>query len=395
MAQKAQVICGSHKADWETLLVLIHHIQERGLDSSFGTTVFDLMTISAMALVRDKRAGSAVLDLTLLRLLEMTQVCSSTDPRDRVLALLGIISDSQSVGISIDYSIECGELYKQLAIQSLIIKKDLSCLSFSGPKRSGLNLPSWVPDWGINANPNPTSPFSGKGFQALGARDVMISLSEDSKGIIIVGSVVDVIQRVGNMSIGMKEMDPFHETLKEFIRVARNKKEGSKECDEIAIIAQPVYPTGEPFREVYWRILICNRLASGELAPPEFAKGHVLCRYILDHISEVVNKRFESLDMKTIDDDGIGLQYGAAVKKWASGRVFCATEDRYLGWVPRGTAKGDLICVVHGGEVPYILRPDPEGRSHYQIIRDCYIHGIMEGEAMARDDLVEQKFYIR
>jgi hypothetical protein len=395
MARKAQVICGSHNADWETLWGLIRHIQEKGLESSLGTTAFALMTISVTALVKDKRVANATPDPTLLQLLEMTQLCSSTDSRDRVFALLGIISDSRSVGVSVDYSIGCEELYEQVGIQGLVVRKDLSYLSFSGYKHSKLALPSWVPDWSINANPNPISPFSGQGFQASGGTEVKISLLEHSKTIVVVGYVIDVVEIVGTRSVGMREGDPFHETGEGYTKKAHNEREASKECDDISVIAQPVYPTGEPFHEVYWRIFICDRLASGEPAPPEFGKGFVLCHYILDRIDEIGEKHFENPDTKTIDGDGIGLQYGAAVMKWTSGRAFCATKGRYLGWVPRGTEKGDLICVIHGGEAPYILRPDPQGQGHYHIMGDCYIHGIMEGQAMARSDLIQQEFHIR
>lgn len=85
-------------------------------------------------------------------------------------------------------------------------------------------------------------------------------------------------------------------------------------------------------------------------------------------------------------------QYGSAVGKWASGRVFCATEGRYLGWVPRGVEKGDVVCVLEGGEVPFVMRLAKDGR--YEVLGDCYIHGIMDGEATKREGLVKEKFCI-
>ncbi|KAE9379877.1 hypothetical protein N431DRAFT_432242 [Stipitochalara longipes BDJ] len=42
--------------------------------------------------------------------------------------------------------------------------------------------------------------------------------------------------------------------------------------------------------------------------------------------------------------------------------------------------EGDLVCLLFGGGVPYILRP----KGHrYIFIGDCYIDGLMEGQAMS------------
>jgi hypothetical protein len=38
-----------------------------------------------------------------------------------------------------------------------------------------------------------------------------------------------------------------------------------------------------------------------------------------------------------------------------------------------------VVCVLYGGQTPFILRPKVE---RYQFIGECYVHGIMEGEAL-------------
>lgn len=47
------------------------------------------------------------------------------------------------------------------------------------------------------------------------------------------------------------------------------------------------------------------------------------------------------------------------------------------GWKP--ISSGGLVCVIFGCDVPLVLRPVG---SHYELIGDCYVEGIMEGEAM-------------
>ena len=54
-----------------------------------------------------------------------------------------------------------------------------------------------------------------------------------------------------------------------------------------------------------------------------------------------------------------------------------------LGLAPQLTKKRDLICILYGCSVPVVLRKHCAGESdeHYSFIGECYVHGIMEGEA--------------
>jgi len=47
--------------------------------------------------------------------------------------------------------------------------------------------------------------------------------------------------------------------------------------------------------------------------------------------------------------------------------------------VPEGAETGDLICILYGGEVPYVLRPQRNG--YNVVVGECYVDGIMYGEA--------------
>lgn len=48
---------------------------------------------------------------------------------------------------------------------------------------------------------------------------------------------------------------------------------------------------------------------------------------------------------------------------------------------------GDLICILLGIEVPLILRPVQTGT--YILIGDAYVYGIMHGEHMDTNPMVE------
>ncbi|KAI9876544.1 MAG: hypothetical protein M1830_006285, partial [Pleopsidium flavum] len=72
--------------------------------------------------------------------------------------------------------------------------------------------------------------------------------------------------------------------------------------------------------------------------------------------------------------------YYLPVTNMAQGRVFLVTENGYMGLAPHGTRAGDKICVLLGGDMPVILRPEWDGR--FMLIGECYVHGIMNGEVL-------------
>ncbi|PMD49502.1 uncharacterized protein K444DRAFT_486060, partial [Hyaloscypha bicolor E] len=61
------------------------------------------------------------------------------------------------------------------------------------------------------------------------------------------------------------------------------------------------------------------------------------------------------------------------------GRRLFVSQLGYIGLARYDVAVGDAICVVHGGQVPFVLeRKEP----YYRFKVECYAHGLMDGEAM-------------
>ncbi|CAI6092927.1 unnamed protein product [Clonostachys chloroleuca] len=85
------------------------------------------------------------------------------------------------------------------------------------------------------------------------------------------------------------------------------------------------------------------------------------------------------------DSPGFGcnveLFASAAANGFRSQRFI--TSQGYIGQAPQsveiGRDKSDKVVLIAGCHVPFILRPQAEGR--YSVVGDCYLHGIMDGEA--------------
>jgi hypothetical protein len=63
------------------------------------------------------------------------------------------------------------------------------------------------------------------------------------------------------------------------------------------------------------------------------------------------------------------------------GRALAMLSNFWLALAPQQVQPGDCICVLHGSTVPWVLRPtDEEGK--YEVVGQCFVDGIMYGEAV-------------
>lgn len=66
---------------------------------------------------------------------------------------------------------------------------------------------------------------------------------------------------------------------------------------------------------------------------------------------------------------------------WSQNRAFFITDGGRMGIGPQDMQSTDIICILFGGTVPYVLRPT-ENSDEYLLIGECYVHGVMSGEAI-------------
>ncbi|KAN0102572.1 Heterokaryon incompatibility protein (HET) domain containing protein [Hyaloscypha variabilis] len=86
-----------------------------------------------------------------------------------------------------------------------------------------------------------------------------------------------------------------------------------------------------------------------------------------------------SLQITDYADRGSSAEYiGQAWDACFHSKLFRTTKN-YLGLGPQILKAGDVVAVIFGAKVPFILRPDGD---HYLLLGDCYVHGIMKGEAV-------------
>lgn len=131
--------------------------------------------------------------------------------------------------------------------------------------------------------------------------------------------------------------------------------------------------------------------------------SHVTHRQVLSQLELMDKGNIALLDkqnpyLKALQEHAAGgdpVAYASLARNFCLNRRFFITSNSHLGVGPRWTQKGDLVCVLFGGGVPYVL--SPKGKN-YTFIGQSYVHGLMEGQAIdawRKGELEDEIFGLR
>lgn len=182
-------------------------------------------------------------------------------------------------------------------------------------------------------------------------------------------------------------------------------------------------PNGLP-PDLFWRTVVGNRDADGRLPSAYWKKT---CQ-------EAFNCRPMGGDVNTTDIlydcSSFVEEFLKRVQRMVWSRKLITLErltpeqnPKALGLAPEKTQEGDLICILYGCSVPVVLREviddEPAAkrkrcvhpgcpshtqaaqashRIHYEFVGECYVHGMMEGEAFGikkKHKIKDREFELR
>ena len=137
-----------------------------------------------------------------------------------------------------------------------------------------------------------------------------------------------------------------------------------------------------PDHTAFWKTLSADAAPLGDPAPPSFGDEFPKVLEYLNLLNQCdydpikVSTVPDAKELETFSNDSVFVD---AWLRAAFQEKFCSTKQGRIGLVPRGALKGDSIAVFMGADVPFVLRAtDTE---EYELIGECYVHGIMNGEA--------------
>ncbi|KAH8894390.1 hypothetical protein GQ53DRAFT_717120 [Thozetella sp. PMI_491] len=278
-----------------------------------------------------------------------------TEPEERISIVRSLFPYEAKEILRETIPTDSGEvLCNKLAIGIIQQTQSLTLLSgVQGPQRSG---PSWVPRWDSGTGSVPLGlsnrgeePYNAGGWPAIG-----ISFS-DSK-LSCMGVRVDNTMHLGTVCPRQYEsaLDVLNSWNELVIRFVTPPAQPAETLGYWA--TQGVYPGSrflkkKPNSDELWHTIVAQ-------PTPAIQRNRGLGH--------------EQLDIHP-GGDFRDLRY-------SFGRRLLVTRDGLLGLVPAEAEAGDVIAVLLGAPVPQVLRLQANGS--YRLVGECYIRGIMDGEAL-------------
>jgi len=416
-AQSAILVCGSESIPWDDVSDVIRKLRDplymvNHMENS--KTQAALKSILAMESAR--RSVNGTFPLSLFEILLATCSNNCTDPRDKIYAVLGLAKDwLEKGGLDPDYepTTSAEKVFKNLAMWDVKKNGQIRILSCAAGPDTASNLPSWAPDWRKLKNTQPFVLYSGSTlFSASADLPVEAWYSDHGNTLHAMGEVVDSVNTVGSPPLFCKvaSISAPTEIEEDAFRLA-GLGSWLSECHYLAADLGVDLDGGRRLSESryqqFWRTMTCG--LTGDAFPVSDEYGGYFKAYWAHIRSELkslksdVRSTIPDIEDADIEDDDGTKQVNhdrievhdpkfsthalieSSLEKWSSKRRFCRTSKGNLACVPPGTREGDLICILYGGEVPYVLRPLRAGSTDlYAVIGECYVDGIMHGEALSR-----------
>ena len=310
----------------------------------------------------------------------------ATIARDKVYAVLGICVDK----LDPDYSSSVTDHDVFVAASLRIFRQDpIALCCCVDHERPDPVLPSWVPDWSV---PRVTQSI-GYYSTSQAVYDAALGSEWDCR----LGSNSRVVHALAkNFDIVMDCLSSGNEALV-FADAAELELESCPTflaLDGVRTFAlqSQLYPSGSTLFEATWMTLVAGSDESAmQPAPAAYANVFGL---LFDSAvgtspsfpdQPTPERRLTLKNLEVRRPAQLYREIRVATARALTNRRIGRTEKGYLGVMPRGAQHGDRVVVLHGGHVPFVIRP--YGPDAYQLIGECYVHGIMKGEVMKMQDV--------
>ncbi|TVY42358.1 Heterokaryon incompatibility protein 6,OR allele [Lachnellula occidentalis] len=402
--RSCMVYCGADAIAWERLNSVcdIFKKEEEHIRDIFYTKPSFCLTLT--------RGGPRSLQLSryspdlaappLLELLLSHKSKKSTDPKDKVYALIGICSSRDTFG-AMDYSSSMRDVYTHTArhIISTSGKLDVICVKQRDVKP--FNLPSWAPDW--------TRPFTNSGalvvglhhrepeFAAAGDSLAQFEFINDGYVLKAAGFVMSTIAVVGmpfKQKVHPRFIEPALHAFYDWWNIFASALPESSSLPAQAAFARAISCGNWMFEDegVYENKLRAifelsvSISADEDALPVDTPPGPSLSGSVSSLINENENENEgEEFDDARSDKEQRAVIINASMTM--NRRSLFISKTDVVGLCPWNAAVGDVICVLLGCRFPVILRPV---KGKYHLVGEAYVDGFMNGEAMA---LLEQGKY--
>lgn len=319
---------------------------------------------------------------TLLRNVWRHRHRGCSEAEDRIFAFLGISIDRGKAPRP-DYTKPPEEVFEEYAAYFIKDERSLRILSLCTLDTRHREMPSWVPDWTVEATAGPSHPLTQwynpnvHKFSACGGQPYVVQYSSDGNPL-HVSSDMKVLHAEGIQCLTISLLGDMLQD--------EHAKPGSVSAGMwqrlrtwLSLVEQHVgdrYPTGESRSEATWRTIVANVSSAGHLAQSD-VQG------LGFDVWSRTSQGGQGQELRNPTAQQAMVQFIGAVPSATYKRCLFFTQEGYIGLAPKGARVGDQIYLLFGAEVPYVLRRKGDDLQTFEVVGECYCHGIMEGEMLA------------
>ncbi|KAH6638780.1 heterokaryon incompatibility protein-domain-containing protein [Boeremia exigua] len=383
LAQRVVFMCGHHEVKSDVLVGFAiycdyHHVLccpelFKLLSEYTGSMKISKVLDNALGTWQiAKREGK---EHDLLSIINMLKLRNCLDPLDKIYGMLGMASDSFRTSILVDYNCSLNEVYMNTTL--VASKTNLDFLSFPyEPLHRNMETPTWVPNFPASDDEGEDSLFSVRvasvRFLFRASQDTQPHFAKyESVDAVTSAIVLDSISIIDFTATKTSGSEP--NVQRQAVDALKNLLDGYDS-------------SSGPYKsksEVLWRTLCGGTRGNFD--------SESWCRPLL-HEDDATFKKwsawFPLSDPHVLQQQDVEvLDFDFAIRMTTIGRRCAVTCKGYIGWIPAKARKGDVVVLIPGGNVPYILRQVHQKSSpldtvrRYEFVGDAYIHGIMHGEA--------------
>ena len=302
----------------------------------------------------------------------------ATDSRDHFYGLLGFARDGNRKEFIPDYDELIEKTLRRFAAHFVKSGHLLYMLPRAGLGPQSTRFPSWVPDWTCECTQaayfSTASTKDAESTQKADPRALAARYDLQSDRLFLRANFIDELLHLTKRHQDVTQL----QTMDEISRVS---KAIELEATSITLQLGGTYPTGEDVTSVMHSTLLSSH------ADPRF-KDELDYNYmyeLITHIGIETGDRSERWD----DIEPVrALRYRAM--HFLSTRRFCGTKGGYIGLVPRNAEVGDVVAVLPGSPLPFILRKCDEEKDTFELVGECSITGLMQRVDIKKDQSYKQ-----
>ena len=342
----------------------------------------------------------------LRNLLEDNRMRKATEPKDMIYALRGLIDDDIAKTIDVNYEEQLGITYARtakLCIEQSAALTILGSVEYRRTAESRNQMPSWVPDWryatSVAVDLSMRALDGIKYFDASNKKPSCTIDNIDIRKLSLKGftlakltSFSDVkrwlefdIYRMGSRRFQaerfqLAKWQSMYKLAAKQIEFAKCSFKQQEQADQI-MASLWHKSTSDPLNEDETLEMAYRRTITADLLPRPNSRLSE---------SEITGgfpayASWQAAGFPVPVPPEVLHEHDFYVTQVMSNREFFIAEsdtDAYMGITMGVPTDGDCVCILLGGDTPFVLRPKRDGE--WQFLAEAYVHGIMDGEAMER-----------